>query len=1079
MIDSPTATVRPRLAFMMLLCLSAESVAGDGGEWSIETPPGPGREVAIDVAEGTWMSVDVSPDGRWIVFDLLGDLYRMPAAGGEAEALTEGLAWDMQPRYSPDGEMLAFTSDRGGGNNLWLMASDGGEPRPVSRETRRLVNSPAWTPDGRFVAGRKHFTAARPLGAGEIWLYHRSGSGGLRMTERPNDEKDLGEPAFSPDGRYLYFSQDVTPGARFQYDKDSNREIYVIQRLDRASGEIERFVTGPGGSVRPTPSPDGRWLAFVRRVRAKSVLFLHDVVSGTERPLYDRLDRDMQEAWAIHGVYPAMAWTPDSRSIVFWAGGKIRRLDLHSGEVAEIPFRVRSTRRVVEALRARRPAAPRRFRPRMLRWVEVSPAGDRVVYEALGRLWIRNLPVGEPRRLTRQEEHFELWPSFSADGGSIVYATWSDDRLGSVRVAPAGGGEGRRLTAEAGHYVEPAFSPDGAKVVFRKVAGGLLRTPAWARDTGLYWLPAAGGTARKITAAGRLPRFDPRADPEAPRVFFLDVEAGGERILKSIDLDGGEPRGHLRFAAATDARLSPDGRWIAFREYFRLYLAPFVATGEAIELGAATTSIPVREVSRRSGDYLHFSGDGSTLHWTLGPELFSRDLKDVFGFLPGAPEPLPEPPEIGLDVSFEASADVPEGRIAIVGGRLLTMRGEEVIERGTVLVDGDRIVAVGGAGEVEVPPDATVIEAHGMTVLPGLIDVHDHSTDGTDGIVPQRNWMYYARLAFGVTTTHEPAEAVNAEPFAARDMVRAGVVLGPRIFSTGASLNAARLPTRADVESLDDARFHVERLRAQGAFSVKSYLQPRRDQRQQILAAGRELGMLVVPEGGSLFHNNMTMVVDGHTGVEHCLPVARVYEDVLSLWAATEVGYTPALGVAFGGLRGKNYWYQHTEVWNHPRLARFVPRQRIDPLARRRKLVPEEEYNFLNAAAVAARLASRGVPVQVGSHGEREGLAVHWEIWMLVQGGMSPHQALRAATSGGAAYLGLDGDLGSLEPGKLADLIVLDADPLAEIRNSESVRYTMLGGRLYDARTLDRLAPDPAPRGRLFWELESGGGAPP
>ena len=300
----------------------------DKPKWDVNNPPGPHHDVAIDVDEGTWMTVDISPDGQTIVFDLLGDIYTMPAAGGDAKAISSGVSWDMQPRFSPDGQWIAFTSDRAGGDNIWIMKRDGTEPKQVSKESFRLVNSPAWSPDGEWIAGHKHFTAERSLGSGEIWLWHRSGGDGLQMTEKPNDQKDVGEPAFSPDGRYIYFSQDTTPGRTFAYNKDSNGQIYVIRRLDRETGKIIDFVDGPGGAVRPTPSPDGKRLAYVRRVRFQSVLFVQDLASGIEQQVYAHLDRDMQETWAIHGVYPAMGWTKDSSALVFWAGGKIQRLSL-------------------------------------------------------------------------------------------------------------------------------------------------------------------------------------------------------------------------------------------------------------------------------------------------------------------------------------------------------------------------------------------------------------------------------------------------------------------------------------------------------------------------------------------------------------------------------------------------------------------------------------------------------------------------------------------------------------------------------------------------------------------------------
>ena len=196
---------------------TAEEPEDEDEKWDVTAPPGPREEVTLDVREGTWMSLDVSPDGREIVFDLMGDLYTLPIGGGEARALTSDIAWQMQPRYSPDGRHIAFASDQGGGDNLWIMDRDGSNPRQVSKESFRLLTQPEWTPDGEFLVGRKHFTSTRSAGAGEMWLYHRSGGDGLQMTKKRTEQKDTGEPAFSPDGRYLYYSDDVTPGEVFEY----------------------------------------------------------------------------------------------------------------------------------------------------------------------------------------------------------------------------------------------------------------------------------------------------------------------------------------------------------------------------------------------------------------------------------------------------------------------------------------------------------------------------------------------------------------------------------------------------------------------------------------------------------------------------------------------------------------------------------------------------------------------------------------------------------------------------------------------------------------------------------------------
>ncbi|HEX6642544.1 MAG TPA: amidohydrolase family protein, partial [Thermoanaerobaculia bacterium] len=498
------------------------------------------------------------------------------------------------------------------------------------------------------------------------------------------------------------------------------------------------------------------------------------------------------------------------------------------------------------------------------------------------------------------------------------------------------------------------------------------------------------------------------------------------------------------------------------------HITPFVRTGKSVEIGPKMTAMPVATVSRDAGEYIHWSGDAKRLYWSLGPELFSRELKDAFAFLDGAPAKLPDAPEKGMNIGFSRAYDVPSGSIALTNARIITMRGDEVIENGTVVINGNKIAAIGA--NVTVPAGAKVIDAAGKTIMPGIIDVHWHGSMGSEQIIPQQNWILYAGLALGVTTLHDPSND-TAEIFSASEMAKAGQIVAPRIFSTGTILYGAKSPYKADINSLDDALAHLRRMKAAGAFSVKSYNQPRRDQRQQVLEAARQLDMMVVPEGGSLFEHNMTMVVDGHTGVEHSIPVANIYDDVTQLWSHTKVGYTPTLIVGYGGAFGENYWYQKTNVWEDERLSKFVPRRILDSRSRRRPMIPEDEHNFLNNARIAKELRDAGVSVQLGAHGQRESLGAHWEMWMLVMGGMTPMEALRAATLDGARYLGFDREIGSLEAGKLADLIVLDANPLENIRNTHAVRYTVVNGRIFDSDSMNEIGNHPRTRKPFFFQL--------
>ena len=1044
--------------------------------WDIETAPGPQKRQTIDTTEGTWISVDVSPDGQQIIFDLLGDLYQMPISGadgsrksGTPKKLTSGVSWDMQPRFSPDGQFIAFTSDRGGkthqaGDNLWILPSSGGEPIQVTNESYRLLNGPVWSPDGEYLVARKHFTSRRSLGAGEMWMYHRDAlkngaTAGLQLTQRTNDQKDVNEPVFSPDGRYLYYSLDATSGDTFEYDKDSTKGIYAIKRLELATGDSETLIRGPGGACRPTPSPDGKTLAFVRRVGAKTGLHLFDIESGQVRLIYDLLERDMQEAWAIHGVYPAFAWMPDGKTIVAWAKGKIRRISIETGEATVIPFRIKDRRMVKQAVRFPIPVGEEDFDVKMLRWVTVSPDGDRVIYQALGHLYVKNLPNGTPKRLTQQKQHFEFYPSFSRDGRYVVYTTWNDQSLGSVRVASVDPDqtEGWIVTQQPGHYVEPVFSPNGENIVYRKVSGGGITSPLWSRDSGIYRVDTRDGEPERLISTGSKPQFG----LSDARVFFTRSESSKDADnlkLCSMDLNGGGERVHYSSVWATDFRISPNEETIAFVERFHVYLAPFVNSGSTITVGPDAKGLPTRKVSDDAGDFIHFSGDSQSIHWSLGPDLYTC----------GVEQETAEPAKLGI--GFRLPHAKPKGTTAITNARIVTMSKAGVIERGTILIEGNRIIGVGRAGKIPIPADAYQLDAKGQTVSPGFVDTHAHGAQATNGMTPQQNWVDYARLAFGVTTIHDPSNRTH-DIFAASEMTKAGIITAPRTFSTGTILYGATGASKANVDSLEDALFHLRRMKAVGAFTVKSYNQPRRDQRQQVLAAARELKMMVVPEGGSTFMHNMSMIVDGHTGIEHTLPIQTAYDDVMDLWRGTQVGYTPTLSVAYGGISGEQYWYQIDDLWRHPRLMTFIPPHVLNPRSRRRQKSPDEDYNHIRVAEIAKQVVDQGGLVQAGGHGQLNGVCTHWEMWSFVQGGMTPIQALTCGTINGAKYLGLDADLGSIEVGKLADMVVFQngADPTKNIRDSERIQYVMANGEIYEADRMNRFG-SPAPRMPFFWQ---------
>ena len=1041
-------------------------------KWDVNRPTGARiRQVPIIVDEGSWMDVDVSPDGRRIAFTLLGDIYTMPIEGGTATRISEGLAWEVHPRFSPDGSRIAFTSDRGGGDNIWVMNANGSDKRQVTKEDFRLLNQPTWSPDGRFIVAKKHFTTGRSLGTGEIWLYHVSGGGGVLLVKRVNEkhQKELGEPVFSPDGKAVYYTRNVTPGPIFQYAQDSNTNLFHIERYDLATGEVTAAVSGPGGSVRPAPSPDGKRIAFVRREATKSKLYVKDIASGLERKIYDALDQDVQETWAVSGVYPNMDWTPDSNSIVFWAGGKLRRVDTATGTARDIPFSVNDTRGVADAPHPQIEVSPDVFATRMPRFAEVSPDGRQVVFESLGKLWLKPMAGGTPRRLTSgKTAGFELFPSWSRDGRTIVFVDWTDTGLGRVMTVGARGGAPRAVTSQPGHYARPHFSPDGRTIVFERGGDGGLTSPTFADNPGVYRIASSGGVPVRVAKDVASPRFGAAND----RLFMIGAK-DDKRQLISTDLNGEAKRVHASGELANDFAISPDGRLVAFRQNYQAFVMPLMPGGQEVEVAIKGAALPVTRVSDSGADYIHWSQNGGQLHWSLGSTLYSVPSSTLFSTAPQEDDaPKFEAPKGGVSLSMNVAAAKPTGTIALTGARLVTMAGADggVIDDGVVIIRGDRIAAVGRRGQVAVPAGATIVDMAGKTIIPGLVDAHAHGPQGEDELVPQQNWSLHQNLALGTTTIHDPS-ARSSEIFAAAEMQRAGKIVGPRIFSTGEIVYGAKsADVYAQIDSLDDALAHVRRLKSQGAHSVKNYNQPRREQRQQVVEAARRENMQVVAEGGSLFGMDMALIADGNSTLEHNVPLTVFYKDMLDYWAGSQTYYTPTLVVTYGGPAGDPYWRQATNIYEHPLLKAHTPPAQLLADGARRIKAPEDNYVDDENAREARKLAARGIPVSIGAHGQQSGIGPHWELWSFVRGGMSPVEALRAGTVASAQSLGMARDIGSLEVGKLADLVVLDADPTTDIRNSDRVHRVMLGGRMYDPVTMNEVSTGTWKRAPYWWE---------
>jgi Tol biopolymer transport system component/imidazolonepropionase-like amidohydrolase len=1069
-----------------LLASAQENKTDDPGQQGL--PLEVAKVLEIDVDEGTWMSVDVSPDGRTLLFDLLGDLYTLPIEGGAATPIMGGTSFESQPRYSPDGKTIAFLSDRSGVENLWIADPDGRNPRAVSKDrtTRsgpQLMASPSWTPDGEYLIVSKDRPPERTYG---LFLYHRDGGSGVRVgppppkeepptpgVPRPQLPNKLGAVA-SPDGRYFYYSE--RKGA-FNYN--AQFPIWQIVRFDRETSETATITNAPGSAMRPLLSPDGKTLVYATRFRTGTGLRSRDVETGTERWLLYPVTRDDQESRATRDTMPGYAFTPDGKSLVVPVGGKIRRVDLATGSSREIPF----------TAHVRAEIGPRNHfdgrvddsatvRARVIRWPSLSPDGRRLVFAAFNHLWICDLPAGRPRRLTSLDVA-EFMPAWSPDGHSVAFVTWSVDGGQIYRADPDGTSPPVRLTDHTALYADPVYTPDGDKIVF--VTGtvedqlySFLNVPgddegmeiAGVQPTGsldLRFIPASGGASTLVasTSGGRYPHFT--SDPDR---VYLTAPTG----LVSVRLDGYDRRTHFKVTgagpgpdppAADAIALAPDGAHAFVSLQNKHYLVTVPHAGkESIEISLAPggdAPIPVEPLSVEGGSYLAWSRDGSSVLWSQGRRFYRQRIHAGAGAFDVA-----GPPEV-----FEMNVDLPRprpsGTIVLRGAaRIITMKGDEVLRGGDVVVTGNRIAAVGV--KTELPPGATVIDVSGKILMPGFVDVHSHMW-APRGVHQTEVWQYLANLAYGVTTTRDPQTSTD-DVFSYSDLVEAGEILGPRIYATGPGIFSTSGIT--DAASADALLKRYQE--AYDSRTIKQYVVGDRIVRQWVAMAARKHELTPTTEGALDLKLDLTQMADGFSGHEHSLPIIPIYDDVAQFVAKTETYYTPTLLVAYGGPWTENYFFQNTDVASDEKLGRFVPRRLLDNMTRRRgQWFLKEEYVFPQIAAGAAKIVKRGGRVCLGSHGQMQGIGAHWETWALQSGGLSEHETLRAITLHGAEALGLATDLGSLEPGKLADVLVLDKNPLTDIHNTNSLRYVMKNGTLYEAATLDELWPEKKKLPRQFW----------
>jgi Tol biopolymer transport system component len=954
--------------------------------------------IPVTVNEGTNISITRSSDGS-IVMDLHGFLYRLPAQGSTAQRLTDVFLEPARPEYSPDGTRIAFQSYAGGVFHIWTMAAHGGDRRQLT-DGPYDDREPQWSPDGTRVAfasdrGADRTTPPDIGGSYDIWSIDVTTGELKQWTSTPTLEEE--EPAWSPDGSEIAFVV-------------SNNSIQAVD----AAGNRRTLVPQVSGRTlfSPSWSPNGAEIAYIATSGGQSNLWVsgRQVTSG-------------QDVFVVSNP----EWISDSE-IMYAADGKIRIVDIGSGAVRDVPFSATLELPVLAYERKRYDFDSRSLRPvKGILTPALSPDGRTIAFVALNDLWL--MEIGKnPRRLTH-DTYYDAEPAWSRDGRYLAYTS---DRAGTpdIYVRDMRAGTERRVTwLDGGAEIAPAWSPDGSTIAFQNEASAT------------FTVDVNSGDVRQVLPA----LFEPgrpswSADGNTVALAALRRYSGrfreGTSQILTVNLITGEQAYHapggLHDSIATrgdDGPVwSPDARWMAFVVESTLRVMPVNEIGEPTG--------PARRITAEATDAITWSGDSEWLLYLNNGrlKLVRRDgseTRDV-------------PPR--LDYRPAQPAD----RTVVHAGRLWDGTSPTVQENVDIVVVNNRIKSI----TPHTPPlRGRYVDASNLTVIPGLWDNHVHQENEARFFGDRTGRGF---LAYGVTSTLSVGDKVY-RALEDREALIAGARVGPRFFAMGEPIDGSRIfyDFMRPTTSLDQLRLEMTRVRELDYDYMKTYVRLPADRMEVASDTGHEIG---IPGGSHYFAPGAFVGQDGTT---HLAATQRLG------YARTETATTMTYADVVSGYGAGKRFMETTNANNavlfpydcagDPRAVLFPPWR--NPTCGSQPPDPDPACLTARCKRVRtfARVRDAGGTILVGTDfplGGDLAQTIHAEIRALVLYGWTPYDALLTATRNPAKHLGVERDLGTLEPGKLADMAFVEGNPLERIEDTINVRMTMINGVLYTPQEL-------------------------